>query len=89
MASVSDISSSVAAGSTGTTKNVTVSGTLSFDAGEVDKPDRLEIQLFGGDEQGDTLPSTDAVGDDVYAGVTLSSVPGPAGPPTVVVGPGV
>ena len=46
-------------------RNVTVAGTLTFDAGDVGKSYRLEIKLYGEDKSGDALPSGDAVGDDL------------------------
>lgn len=58
MASLSNVSLSVSSG------NVTVSGTMKFDASEVGKSFRLEIKLFGEDKAGDNLPSDDPVGDD-------------------------
>lgn len=64
MASVSNISMSLANGSSTSTRNVTVTGTITFDASEVGKSYRLEIQLFGEDKVGDTLPAGDPVGDD-------------------------
>ncbi|MFN0168372.1 MAG: hypothetical protein ACKV22_18250 [Bryobacteraceae bacterium] len=68
MASVSAVSLSISNGSTANNQNVTVSGTMQFDAGEVGKSYRLEIKIFGEDKPGDNLPSTDPVGDDeLYA----------------------
>lgn len=62
MASISSVSLSISSG------NVTVSGTMQFDAGEVGKSFRLEIKLFGEDKTGDNLPTSDPVGDDeIYA----------------------
>lgn len=45
-------------------RNVTVAGSVSFDAGDVGKTYRLEIKLFGDDFSGDKLPSGDSVFDD-------------------------
>lgn len=45
-------------------RDVTVAGSITFDAGDVGKSYRLEIKLFGEDKTGDQLPSGDAVGDD-------------------------
>ena len=58
MASISNVSLAISSG------NVTVSGTMQFDAGEVGKSYRLEIKLFGEDKAGDNLPSGDPIGDD-------------------------
>jgi hypothetical protein len=65
MASVSNIVMLLSNGSTAETRNVTVTGTMTFDASEVGKSFRLEIQLFGEDKLGDTLPAGDSVGDDL------------------------
>jgi hypothetical protein len=46
-------------------RDVTVAGTITFDAGDVGKSFRLEIKLFGEDKSGDKLPASDAVGDDL------------------------
>ena len=46
-------------------RDVTVAGTLTFDASDVGKSYRLEIKLYGEDKTGDALPSGDAVGDDL------------------------
>jgi|SRR6266540_1745046 hypothetical protein len=64
MATVSNISLSIAKGSSANTSNVTVSGTMNFDASEVGKSYRLEVKIFGEDKAGDNLPSTDLIGDD-------------------------
>ncbi|WOB06835.1 hypothetical protein [Piscinibacter gummiphilus] len=45
-------------------RDVTVAGSITFDAGDVGKTYRLEIKLFGEDKTGDVLPSGDALGDD-------------------------
>lgn len=45
-------------------RDVTVAGSVSFDAGDVGKTYRLEIKLFGDDFSGDKLPSGDTVADD-------------------------
>lgn len=64
MASVSNIVLSIANGSAASTRDVTVTGTMNFDASEVGKSYRLEIKVFGEDKAGDKLPATDSVGDD-------------------------
>jgi hypothetical protein len=46
-------------------RSVTVSGSMTFDAGDVGKTYRLEIKLYGEDLSGDNLPSGDAVGNDM------------------------
>lgn len=55
-------------------RDVTVAGSITFDAGDVGKTYRLEIKLFGEDKSDDTLPSGDAVGDDQ---IYTYSFPGP------------
>jgi hypothetical protein len=64
MASVSNVTLSLAAGSSSSTTNVTVAGTLTFDASEVGKSYRMEILVMGEDLSGDNLPSTDSGSDD-------------------------
>lgn len=64
MASVSDVTLAITAGSTANTSKATVTGMLHFDATDVGKGYRLEINLFGEDKLGDNLPATDPVGDD-------------------------
>jgi len=46
------------------TKDITVTGTMTFDASEVGKTYRLEIKIFGEDKPDDNLPVGDAIGDD-------------------------
>lgn len=46
-------------------RSVTVSATMTFDAGDVGKTYRLEIKLYGEDLSGDKLPAGDSVGSDV------------------------
>ncbi|NKE70316.1 hypothetical protein [Candidatus Manganitrophus noduliformans] len=65
MASVSNIVMSLSAGSTASTANVTVTGTMTFEASEVGKSFRMEIGIFGEDKSGDKLPAGDPVGDDL------------------------
>ncbi len=65
MATVSNIALSIPTPSSASTRNVTVSGTMTFDATEVGKSYRLAIELFGEDKAGDKLPSTDAIGDNL------------------------
>ena len=64
MASVTKVSLAIASGPTPTTKNVTASGSLLFDAADVGKSFRLEIKVFGEDKTGDKLPPTDGLGDN-------------------------
>ena len=64
MASVSNISLSISTQSAADARNVTVTGSMTFDAGEVGKSYRLEIKIFGEDKAGDNLPSGDSAGDD-------------------------
>lgn len=56
---------SLSAGSTASTANVTVTGTMTFEASEVGKSFRMEIGIFGEDKSGDKLPAGDPVGDDL------------------------
>lgn len=65
MASVSNIVLSLSAGSTASTADVTVTGTMTFEVGEVGKSFRMEIGIFGEDKSGDKLPAGDPVGDDL------------------------
>ncbi|WP_140636497.1 hypothetical protein [Methylibium rhizosphaerae] len=61
-------------------RNVTVAGSVSFDAGDVGKTYRLEIKLFGDDFSGDKLPSGDSVFDDelyTYSFAGVSPLPRP------------
>jgi hypothetical protein len=46
-------------------RDVTVAGTLAFDAGDVGKTYRLEIKVFGEDKSGDNLPSGDGASNDL------------------------
>jgi hypothetical protein len=64
MASVSGVTMSIANGSSSLARNVTVSGTMSFDASDVGHTYHLAISLFGEDKSGDNLPASDPVGDD-------------------------
>ena len=64
MASVSNVTLSLGNGPSSDTTNVTVGGTLTFDASEVGKSYRMEIVVMGEDLSGDNLPSTDTGADD-------------------------
>ena len=64
MASVSNVTLSLGNGPSSDTTNVTVGGTLSFDASEVGKTYRMEIVVMGEDLAGDNLPSSDSGSDD-------------------------
>ena len=79
MASISGVSMSIANTSSTTSRNVTVTGTMSFDASDVGRSFHLAISLFGEDKSGDNLPSGDPVGDDeIYAykwGLLLGAKP--------------
>ncbi len=68
MASVSGVSMSIANGTSSLARNVTVSGTMSFDASDVGRTYHLAISLFGEDKSGDNLPAGDPVGDDEIYG---------------------
>lgn len=45
-------------------RDVTVAGTMTFDASDVGRTYRLEIQLMGEDLAGDNLPDGDSAADD-------------------------
>src|SRR5687768_10530533 len=64
MASLSNIALALANGPTSATRNVTVTGTMNFDAGDVGQTYRLAITVLGEDKPGDSLPAGDAPGDD-------------------------
>ena len=68
MATFSGVTMSIANGSSTTARNVTVNGTLNFDASDVGRTYHLAISLFGEDKSDDHLPVGDETGDDeVYA----------------------
>lgn len=46
-------------------RDVTVNGSITFNASDIGKTYRLEIKVYGDDPAGDVLPSDDAVGDDL------------------------
>ena len=46
-------------------RNVTVGGSMTFDAADVGKSYRLEIKIYGEDVSGDNLPATDSLSDDL------------------------
>ncbi|RFC35131.1 MAG: hypothetical protein DID90_2727554519 [Candidatus Nitrotoga sp. LAW] len=46
-------------------RDVTVAGNITFTASDVGRTYRLEIKIFGEDKGDDSLPSDDAVGDDL------------------------
>jgi hypothetical protein len=48
-------------------RDVTVAGTMSFDASDVGRTYRLEIKLYGEDLAGDSLPSGDSTADDLLS----------------------
>lgn len=64
MATISGVTMSIANGSSTAARNVTVSGTMKFDAGDVGRTYHLSIGLFGEDARDDHLPVGDDVGDD-------------------------
>lgn len=74
MASLSNVSLSIATGSTASTTTATVSGTMNFDATEVGKSYRLAIAIWGEDKSDDNLPSTDSVGDEELYTFTWGSL---------------
>ena len=46
-------------------RDVTVSGSITFNASDIGKTYRLEIKVYGDDPAGDVLPSDDPVGNDL------------------------
>jgi len=66
-------------GTTANKRNVTVAGSVTFDASDVGKTFRLEIKLFGDDFSGDKLPSGDSVSDDELYTFSFPGVPIPPG----------
>ena len=48
-------------------RDVTVAGTMNFDASDVGRTYRLEIKLYGEDLSGDNLPSGDSGADDLIS----------------------
>ncbi|MDR7272195.1 hypothetical protein J2X20_004869 [Pelomonas saccharophila] len=54
----------------GSKRDVTVAGTMTFDASDVGRTYRLEIELFGEDLAGDHLPSGDSGADDLISTFT-------------------
>lgn len=48
-------------------RDVTVAGSMSFDASDVGRTYRLEIELYGEDLAGDKLPSGDSGADDLIS----------------------
>jgi hypothetical protein len=64
MASISNVTMSIATGTSSIARSVTVNGTLTFDASDVGRTYRLAIALVGEDKSGDKLPASDPVGDD-------------------------
>jgi hypothetical protein len=77
MASVSGVTMSIVNGSSSTARNVTVKGTLTFDASDVGRTYHLSIGLFGEDKSDDKLPAGDPVGDDQIYGFLWSGFPLP------------
>jgi len=51
-------------------RDVTVAGTMTFDASDVGRTYRLQIELFGEDLAGDHLPSGDSGADDLISTFT-------------------
>jgi len=54
----------------GSKRDVTVAGSMTFDANDVGRTYRLEIELFGEDLAGDHLPSGDSGADDLISTFT-------------------
>jgi len=54
----------------GTKRDVTVAGTMNFDASDVGRTYRLQIELYGEDLSGDNLPSGDSGADDLISTYT-------------------
>jgi hypothetical protein len=76
MATISNVTLAYGA-NTATHTSVTVAGTLGFDAADVGRTYQLRIALVGEDKAGDTLPSGDAVGDDVLQEFSFAGTPLP------------
>lgn len=57
----------------GEKRNVTVTGKMVFDASDVGRTYRLEIQLYGEDLAGDSLPAGDGGADDLLSSFTWLS----------------
>lgn len=51
----------------GDKRDVTVAGKMTFDASDVGRTYRLEIQLYGEDLDGDSLPADDSGADDLIS----------------------
>lgn len=51
-------------------RDVTVAGTMNFDASDVGRTYRLEIKLYGEDLTGDNLPAGDSGADDLISTYT-------------------
>jgi hypothetical protein len=51
----------------GDKRDVTVAGTMNFDASDVGRTYRLEIKLYGEDLSGDNLPAGDGGADDLIS----------------------
>jgi hypothetical protein len=51
----------------GDKRDVTVAGTMNFDASDVGRTYRLEIKLYGEDLSGDNLPASDGGADDLIS----------------------
>jgi len=66
MASLSTPSVTLGATS-GAKRDVTVAGTMTFDASDVGRTYRLEIDLYGEDLAGDALPAGDSGADDLIS----------------------
>lgn len=64
MAAVSHVSLSIKNSSTANSKDVTVTGELTFDSSDIGRRYHLAIKLFGEDKPGDNLPASDTPGDD-------------------------
>jgi hypothetical protein len=64
MASISGVTMSIANGASTIARNVTVTGSMGFDASDVGRTYHLAISLFGEDKSDDKLPASDPVGDD-------------------------
>ncbi|WP_088282662.1 hypothetical protein [Ideonella sp. A 288] len=65
------------ANSSGNSRNVTVTGTLNFDASDVGRTYKLEIGVYGDDSASDNRPSDDSSADDLIYTFKWTAIPFP------------
>lgn len=63
--------------SSGSGRNVTVTGTLNFDASDVGRTYKLEIGVYGDDSASDNRPSDDSAADDLIYTFKWTAIPFP------------